>query len=129
MSKISFEGVCKDITDKVLGRVESLLDKNLEEKWIVTLRSEIMHEITTALFNAGLFVTKTGRTWLTDQHFKAIKVNDSLITDLVIMNEFTLDDLDAHDIAILRRIYLGSGSKIERLLNEHQHPNKQELSN
>lgn len=44
--------------------------------------------------------------WLTDQYFKAIRVDDDYdMVNLVIINEYKLEDLPYHDIELLRNLY------------------------
>lgn len=47
--------------------------------------------------------------WLTDQYFKAIKVDDDYdMSEMVFINEYKLADLPYHDIELLRNLYSSS---------------------
>lgn len=49
--------------------------------------------------------------WLTDQYFKVIKVDDDYdMVNLVILNEYKLEDLPYHDIELLRNLYSSSSA-------------------
>lgn len=61
---------------------------------------------------SGVFEKSTRRlspkatTWLTDQYFKAVKVNDDqLMTDMVVLNEYKLSELEFNDIQLLRNLF------------------------
>ena len=56
-------------------------------------------------------------TWLGDQYFKAIKINDDqLMSDTVVINEYTLTELEFNDIQLLRNLF--SGTRMGPELNE-----------
>jgi len=47
--------------------------------------------------------------WLTNQYFKSIKVADDVhVSDLIVINEYSLSDLPYHDIEMLHNLYSDS---------------------
>jgi len=68
-----------------------------------SLRFKI-HSIFTSSKNYNL--SPEGVTWLTDQYFKSIQISgDQLISDNVVINEYTLPELLASDIKLLLDLY------------------------
>lgn len=59
------------------------------------------------LFAASSYkLTPEARSWLTDQLFKAIRLqHDELVGEYVIMNEYRLDQLTAFDVELLHRLF------------------------
>lgn len=68
-----------------------------------TLRAQI-----DGIFSKSRFkLSDRATTWLTDQYFKAIQINDDQqMTDMVVLNEYKLSELDFNDIQLLRNLFL-----------------------
>lgn len=80
----------------------------------VTLRSirERLKEQISGIFGkmtVGQKLHEHSVVWLTDQYFKAIKVDDDYdMAEMVFINEYKLEDLPYHDIELLRNLYSSS---------------------
>ncbi len=81
--------------------------KELTPEGLKQLRGSIRETID-GIFSKSRFKLSTeATTWLTDQYFKAIKVSDDkLISDLVVINEYKLSELEFNDIQLLRNLFL-----------------------
>ncbi len=71
------------------------------------IREEIKCQITSLFEASSRKLSPNAQTWLTDQYFKTIKVNDDqTMTDLVVINEYTLSELEFDDIRLLHTLFL-----------------------
>ena len=51
-------------------------------------------------------ISDNATTWLTDQYFKSIKLNeDTYMSDQVVINEYTLDELEFKDIELMKNLF------------------------
>lgn len=79
-----------------------------------TLTPEQMRLIRNTVFGTieGVFskaqrpISRQAMTWLTDQYFKSIKINETqLMSDEVVINEYNLAELKNHDIEVLYELF------------------------
>ena len=108
-----------EITKNVNKKLAEFLKPPQKDNWLKEMHKAIKDEITNVLLPRGLFISAKALSWLTDQHFTAISINDRPMSDFALMNEFPLSELKNDDVKILFAIYDGSKTKIEtRLLAE-----------
>jgi hypothetical protein len=74
------------------------------------IRDEIRKQIDTVFQKSSHKLTDHARSWLTDQFFKRIQVNgDQLMSDLVVINEYRLDQLTYEDVQLMRNLFDETG--------------------
>lgn len=75
----------------------------------VTMRAirEDIRDLISSTFSKSRFKLSTNATtWLTDQYFKAIRVNEEqTMAEQVAINEYKLSELDFNDIQLLRNLF------------------------
>lgn len=91
--------------------LQTLLEKFLREALTPALmrqiRDAIKNQIVSTFSKSNQKLSSEAVTWLTDQYFKAIKVNDEKsMSDLVVINEYKLSELDFNDIQLFRNLFL-----------------------
>jgi len=95
--------------------LDNVLQKTLKSSEHKELNPLLMREIRNNLrssieqvFNKSKYKISTEAiTWLTDQYFKRIKINDSqVMSDQVVINEYKLSELTQTDIQILRDLFV-----------------------
>lgn len=95
--------------------LETKLSKSIEKFTNEGLTPALMRQVREAIRDQidGVFsvskhkLSVDATTWLTDQYFKSIKVNDEqTMSDLVVINEYNLSDLEFNDIQLLRNLFL-----------------------
>jgi hypothetical protein len=106
--------------------LETHLNSIIQKRFVNrALTPEMMREMRNAIHETigGVFAKSSHKlsanalTWLGDQYFKAIKINDDqLMSDTVVINEYTLTELEFNDIQLLRNLF--SGTRMGPELNE-----------
>lgn len=75
----------------------------------VTMRAirEDIRDLISSTFGKSKFKLSTNATtWLTDQFFKAIRINEEqTMAEQVVINEYKLSELDFDDIQLLRNLF------------------------
>lgn len=94
--------------------LELQLNNTIQKFTKKPLTPELMREIREAIrgqiegvFGKSKFqLSKNAITWLTDQHFKNIRIaEDQLMSDTVVINEYKLSELQFNDILLLRNLF------------------------
>lgn len=92
-------------------QLNNILKKFVNEQLTPTLMRRIREAIRTQLEDvfsrSRCNLSSNALTWLTDQYFKAIQLNeDQLMSDQVVINEYKLHELEFNDIQLLRNLFL-----------------------
>lgn len=70
------------------------------------VRNEIRHRIDSVFTKSKHKLTDKASSWLTDQFFKRVRVNDEqVMSDLVVMNEYKLSQLSYDDVQLLKNLF------------------------
>ena len=78
------------------------------------VRETVRQTIEGVFMKSSHTLTPSSMTWLSDQFFKAIKINgDASMGDLVIIKETKLADLPYHDIELMRNLFNETGLAFE----------------
>lgn len=80
------------------------------------IRETIREQITTVFDRGNHKLEVKSITWLTDQYFKAVKLNSELMEELIILNEYKLTELPYHDIQLLRNLF--TNTRLSAALDE-----------
>lgn len=95
--------------------LEQQLNREIKKHVSAGLTPETMRRIRESIRQIinGVFsksnhkLSEPATTWLTDQYFKGIRVNeDQLMSDCVVINEYNLSELEFNDIQLLRNLFL-----------------------
>lgn len=72
-----------------------------------SIRESIRQQIDDVFSKSRFKLSPNATTWLTDQYFKGIKLNDDqLMSDQVVINEYKLSELEFNDIQLLRNLFM-----------------------
>lgn len=110
------EGVFEDITSRVNAKLIASQGEVIKELWFKKLRHDMEVEISSALFGRGLIISSDAIAWLVAQHYMAVSVNGQPMSELVIMNEVKITELQTSDVYTLSKVYDGTNTKIETAL-------------
>lgn len=82
------------------------LNETLTPKVLREIHSLIRSTIEGIFMKSSQVISGEALSWLTDQYFKNIKVNDTQhVSDLVVLNEYVLDELKYTDIQLLCNLF------------------------
>jgi hypothetical protein len=97
------------------------VDETLTPVVLKSIHATVRREIDTVFMRSSHKLEDAARSWLADQFFKAIRINDDVtVGDQVITNEYRLDQLSYHDVELLRNLFDQTGLS-ESLNEEMQH--------
>lgn len=72
-----------------------------------SIRETIRQQIDDVFSKSRFKLTANAMTWLADQYFKGIKLNDDqLMSDQVVINEYKLSELEFNDIQLLHNLFM-----------------------
>lgn len=92
---------------KLNTALKPFLFKELTPPTLRQIRETLREQIDGVFSKSKFKLSDRATTWLTDQYFKAIKINDDQqMTDMVVLNEYKLSELDFNDIQLLRNLFL-----------------------
>ncbi len=92
---------------KIKTSLEKFTGEALTPVLMRKIRDGIKDQITGVFTVSKHKLTPEAMTWLGDQYFKSIKVNDEQsMSDLVVINEYKLSELEFNDIQLLRNLFL-----------------------
>ena len=96
-------------------RIEDLINRNhssdaLTPESMRSIRDTIRDTIDSVFLKSDrLNLSANARSWLADQYFKRIKINENqCISDVVVMHEHTLSQLTRDDVELLRTLFTGT---------------------
>jgi hypothetical protein len=80
--------------------------KEIDPVMMREIRDQIRGQINAVFDKSKQKLTDKARSWLTDQFFKNLRVNeDQKMSDLIVLNEFRLDQLTYEDIELLKNLF------------------------
>ena len=86
---------------------KKFLNEQLTPALMRSIREMIRQQINDVFSKSRFKLSADATTWLTDQYFKGIKLNDDqLMSDQVVINEYKLSELEFNDIQLLRNLFL-----------------------
>ena len=88
-------------------KIKNLSSENESKELDVRLVRNTMRKAIDDIFSKSTHkLSHEATTWLTDQYFKAIKINeDQVMNDQVYINEYKLDELKNSDIKLLHDLF------------------------
>jgi len=102
--QVRFYALLEESLNKSIGK---FCNEALTPGLMRQIREEIKGQITRLFEASSHKLSFNAQTWLTDQYFKNIKVNDDQsMSDLVVINEYTLTELEFDDIKLLHDLFL-----------------------
>ena len=73
------------------------------------IREAIKTQVVDIFSKSKYNLSDKASTWLTDQYFKAIKINDDqTMSDQVVINEYELSELETLDVVLLRNVFVST---------------------
>ena len=88
------------------NRLKKFLHEQLTPALMRSIREEIRQQLVDVFGKSRFTLSTSALTWLTDQYFKGIKLNDDqLMSDQVVINEYKLSELEFNDIQLLRNLF------------------------
>lgn len=86
--------------------LKKFLHEQLTPVVMRSIREEIRATIDGVFSKSKHRLSPDATTWLTDQYFKGIRLNDDqLMSDQVVINEYKLTELEFNDIQLLRNLF------------------------
>jgi hypothetical protein len=102
--QIKFHQLLENQFNKILQR--DFCGKSLTPDVLRELREAIKKQIQSVFTVSQFKLSENAMSWLGDQYFKEIKIDeDQMMTDMVIMNEYLLSDLELNDIKLLLNLF------------------------
>ena len=87
--------------------LKKFLHEQLTPALMRSIREEIRSTINGVFSKSTHKLTTEATTWLTDQYFKGIRLNEEqLMSDQVVINEYKLSELEFNDIQLLRNLFI-----------------------
>lgn len=106
-------------------RIEELINRNrnsdaLTPESMRSIRDTIRNTVDSVFLKSDRHsLSPTARSWLADQYFKRVRINeDQCISDVVVLHEHTLSQLTRSDVELLRTLF--SGTEIGQHLADEQ---------
>lgn len=88
------------------NQLKKFLHEQLTPALMRSIREEIRSTIDGVFSKSRFRLSANATTWLTDQYFKGIRLNDDqLMSDQVVINEYKLSELEFNDIQLLRNLF------------------------
>jgi hypothetical protein len=89
------------------NQLKKFLFDQLTPNLMREIRESIRSTINDVFSKSRHGLSSNAVTWLTDQYFKGIRLNDDqLMNDQVVINEYKLSELEFNDIQLLRNLFL-----------------------
>lgn len=86
---------------------KQFVNEQLTPEKMRSIREAIRQQLIDVFSKSRFKLTSNAITWLCDQYFKSIRINDDqLMSDQVVINEYRLDELEFNDIQLLRNLFL-----------------------
>jgi len=105
---------------------ENFFQKELTPALIRNIREAFLSQLNYLFSRSNHKLSQLAQVWLCDQYFKEIKINDTqVMSDLVVINEYTLDELTLTDVTLLNDLF--SMTKLGPILKENVEKRKTEL--
>lgn len=108
-------------------RIEDLINRNhksdaLSPEAMRSIKDTVRDAVDSVFLKSDRFSLSTNaRSWLTEQYFKRIRINeDQCISDVVVLHEHTLSQLTRDDVELLRTLFNGTALG-QQLADELRH--------
>ncbi len=86
---------------------KKFVNEALTPELMRSIRESIRQQLDDVFGKSRFKLSPNAMTWLGDQFFKAIRLNDDqLMSDQVVINEYNLSELEFNDIQLLRNLFL-----------------------
>lgn len=87
--------------------LKTFVNEPLTPELMGSIRGTFRDKIKTVFEKSSHKLSAAALTWLADQHFKSISLGpDQNMSDNVVINEYTLAELEFRDIQLLRNLFL-----------------------
>lgn len=108
MSNVKQPRFHKLLEDRIIHVVKrDFLNEQLTPDTLRAIRETIRDQLNNIFMKSNFKPSQKAVTWLCDQYFKNIRINDDqLISDTVVINEYTLPELELSDVALFRDLFL-----------------------
>jgi len=86
--------------------LKRFFNEPLTPKVMHEMRNTIRQQLEDVFMKSRFRLTPIALSWLTDQYFKGIKINDNqMMNDQIIINEHPLSELQFNDIELMRNLF------------------------